>query len=149
MKRINIFTVELIKENGKLYDLEDAIVKSPDHAYDIIEKVFNLSAKPKEYFGMLSLSTKNKVMGAHIIHIGSVNASIVSARDVFQQALLNNATSIIVFHNHPSGNTNPSPEDIDVTKRLVNAGDVLGITVVDHLIIGHNEYLSLKTKGYM
>ena len=147
MKRINIYTVELVRESAKLYDLESAYVRMPEDAYRIIEKTLSLSTKTKEHFVMLTLNTKNKVVGVHTIHIGSVNASIISPRDVYQQALLNNATSIIVAHNHPSGSVHPSSEDIEVTKRLREAGKVLGIDFLDHLIIGDNDYKSLSEEG--
>lgn len=149
MKRINIFTVKLVKESGKLYDLENTIVRSPETAYEAIEKVFDLSGKTKEHFGIFTLSTKNQIIGAHIIHIGGLNVSIVQMREVFQQAILNNACGIICFHNHPSGNPAPSPEDIDITKRLMESGRILGIDVLDHLIIGDNRFTSLREKGHM
>ena len=148
MKRINVYTVELVRESAKLYDLENAIIKSPDDGYNIIEKVLSLSTKTKEHFGMLSLNTKNRVIGVHTLHIGSVNASICSPRDAFQQALLNNASSIVIFHNHPSGSTVPSKEDIDVTTRFYEAGKMIGIEVLDHLIIGEYNFISLREKGY-
>ena len=149
MRRINIFTVELVKESGKLYDLENVVIKSPEDGYKVVEKVFDLSGKTKEHFGILSLSTKGQVIGAHIIHIGGLNVSIVGARDIFQQAILNNAHSIILFHNHPSGIPTPSPEDISVTERMIAGGNILGIDVIDHLIIGHDTFTSLREKGYM
>ena len=149
MKRINIFTVELVKDSAKLYDLDDTVVRSPEDAYKAVEKVFNLSSKTKEHFGIFTLSTKNKIIGAHIIHIGSLNASIVHPREVFQQAILNNASAIVLFHNHPSGVPTPSPEDIEVTNRLVEGGKILGIDVLDHLIIGEGKFISLKEKGYL
>lgn len=148
MKRINVYTVELVKEKGGLYDLESTQIKSPQHAADIINAVLSLNTKPKEYFAILTLSTKNKVLGVHTIHIGSLNASIVHPREVFQPAILNNAASIIAFHNHPSGVLVPSPEDIEVTERLHEAGKILGIEVLDHIIIGDG-YISLKEKGYL
>lgn len=147
MKRINVYTVELVKEKGGLYDLENTRITSPDEAHEIIEKVFSLSKKPKEHFGILTLSTKNTVLGAHIIHIGSLNASIVHPREVYQMAILNNSAGIIAFHNHPSGSLEASPEDIEVTKRLYEAGKIIGIDLMDHLIIGRNGVLSMKTKG--
>lgn len=146
--RINIYTVELVKESAKVYNL-DKFVRSPEDAYVIVEDVLSLSTKTKEHFVMMSLNTKNDVIGLHTIHVGSVNSSIVHPRDVLQQAILNNASSFMVFHNHPSGNPTPSPEDIEVTKRLVDAGQIMGIELLDHIIIGTGKFVSLKEKGYM
>ena len=97
---------------------------------------------------MICLNTKNKVIGVFEISHGNVNSSIVGTREVFQKALLANAFSIILMHNHPSGECTPSREDIEVTKRLVEAGKILGIEVLDHLVIG-DRYCSLKEKGYL
>ena len=97
---------------------------------------------------MICMNTKNKIIGVFEISHGSVNSSIVSPREVFQKALLANAVSIIVMHNHPSGDCTPSREDIEVTKRLVEAGKIVGVEVLDHIIVG-DRYSSLKEKGYL
>lgn len=146
--RINIYSVELVRESAKVYDL-DKVINSPERAYDVIEEVLKLSSKTKEHLVMMSLNTKNEVVGLHTIHIGSVNASIVHPREILQQAILNNATSFMIFHNHPSGDPSPSREDIDVTKRLAEAGTIIGIQLLDHIIIGTNRFVSLKEKGYV
>lgn len=145
--RINVYSVELVRESTKIYDVSRQI-KCPEDAYHMIEEIFHLSAKTKEHFGMLSLNVKNQVIGAHLLHVGTLNASIVHPRDVFQQALLNNAASLMIFHNHPSNNTTPSPEDIEVTKRLQEAGVIMGIELLDHLIVGEHTFTSLKERGY-
>ncbi|RUS50031.1 DNA repair protein RadC, partial [Kurthia sp. 3B1D] len=103
----------------------------------------------REIFLVACLSTKNQIQSLHRCHIGSLNASIVTPREVFKTAFLQNAASIIVGHNHPSGNCTPSPEDIDVTERLKEAGELLGVELLDHLIVCENNFLSLKEKGYM
>ena len=90
---------------------------------------------------------KNHVIAVHRCHVGSLNSSIVHPREVFKSAILNNAASIIVAHQHSSGDTTPSMEDVNVTKRLVEAGRLLGIEVLDHLIVNNtNKYTSLKEK---
>ena len=148
-KRIDIYKVSLVKDSAKVYDLEDTTIRSPQDARDIAVKVLAMEDLPNEHFVMMALSTKNKVIGIHTVFIGSLNASIVHPREIFQRAILNNAASIICFHNHPSGNPTPSPEDIDVTTRLYEAGNVIGIDLVDHLIIGDNgKFVSMKEKGY-
>ena len=98
----------------------------------------------KEEFRILILDTKNQVTKVETISIGTLNASIVHPREVFKTALLNSANSIILVHNHPSGDPTPSNEDINITNRLIDAGTLLGIKVLDHIILGDNRYLSFK-----
>ena len=143
---IQTYSVELVRDSSKLYDVERAIT-SPQAVHSVVEAVLGLSKKTQEHFVVLSLNTKNVVIGVHTLHIGTVNASIVHPRDVFQRAILNNATSIIICHNHPSGDLTPSQEDIAVTKRIQASGDLLGIEMLDHIIIGDG-FLSLKEGGH-
>jgi DNA repair protein RadC len=103
----------------------------------------------QEHFVCLYLNTKNQVLHKQTIFIGSLNASIVHPREVFREALKRSAASIICLHNHPSGDPAPSREDIEVTKRLVECGKMIGIDVLDHVIIGENKFVSLKEKGYL
>ncbi|MER2114256.1 MAG: DNA repair protein RadC [Solibacillus isronensis] len=150
-KRIEVYkaqAVQLVRESAKVYNLTTNVIKSPEDGYHIIKELFQVDKLPNENFMMLTLNTKNKVMGAHIVFVGTLNASVIHPREIFQRALLNNAASIIVAHNHPSGSLAPSPEDIDVTERLRDAGKLMGIEVLDHLIMGDG-YISLKEKGYI
>lgn len=143
-KRIVKYRLELVKESSKVYEVESKI-SSPRDVADYIEQVFKLSIQAEEVMVMLVLDTKNKVVGAFEVSRGSLNSSIVHPREVFKRALLLNGASIIVGHNHPSGDTTPSREDINVTKRLMDGGKVLGIEVLDHIIIGDNgRYRSFK-----
>lgn len=103
----------------------------------------------REYFRALSLNTKNQVLAIDNISVGSLNSSIVHPREVFKRAITNSAAAVILVHNHPSGDPAPSREDIEVTKRLVQAGNLLGIGVLDHIIIGDGRYLSFKEKGLL
>nr|WP_152614651.1 DNA repair protein RadC [Jeotgalibacillus alimentarius] len=103
----------------------------------------------QEHFVALYLNTKNQIIHQQTIFIGSLNSSIVHPREVFKEAFKRSAASIICAHNHPSGDPAPSKEDIDVTRRLVECGKMIGIEVLDHLIIGEKKYVSLKEKGYM
>lgn len=154
MKRINFYSVKMVKEKGGLYDLVDNFtIRSPYDGYEAIQKILNLQEETSERFGILTLNTKNQIVGVHIIFVGSLNCSISHPREIFQRALLNNAASIICFHNHPSGDPTPSREDIEVTKRLVECGKIMGIEVLDHVITGdgingRREYVSMKEKGY-
>ncbi|MFS0567533.1 JAB domain-containing protein, partial [Brevibacillus invocatus] len=109
-----------------------------------------LDATDREAFLLLCLSTKNEPVAIHLVSVGSLDSSIVHPREVFKAAILSNCSSVIVAHNHPSGDPTPSREDIEVTKRLQEAGELLGIPVLDHIILGHEgAYVSLKEKGYM
>ncbi|MNV44920.1 hypothetical protein D3C71_1366980 [compost metagenome] len=95
------------------------------------------------------LNTKNHVIGQETLSMGSLNASIVHPREVFRAAIKCSSASIICAHNHPSGDPTPSPEDISLTSRLLQAGEIVGIDVLDHLIIGDSSFVSLKEKGHM
>jgi len=101
----------------------------------------------KEYFKIIMLDTKNQVISIEDISMGSLNASIVHPREVFIGAIKRSSASIILVHNHPSGDPTPSKEDINITKRLSEAGDILGIKILDHLIVAESKYVSLKEKG--
>lgn len=97
-----------------------------------------------EKFNILMLDTKNKLIARNTISIGTINSTIVHPREVFKNAIKKSANSIILVHNHPSGDPRPSEEDIKITKRLKEVGEIMGIMVLDHIIIGDNRYVSLK-----
>ena len=101
----------------------------------------------REYFKAVNLNVKNMVLAVDTISMGSLTSSIVHPRELFKAAIKRSAFSLVLVHNHPSGLPDPSTEDIEVTKRLVDAGKLLGIEVLDHVIIGHNPYVSLKERG--
>ncbi len=103
----------------------------------------------KEHFVTLYLDTKNKILHKEVVSIGSLNANIVQPRDVFRPAVQRGATHIVVAHNHPSGDPSPSQEDIEITKKLVEGGKILGIDVLDHVVIGDSRHFSMKEKGYL
>lgn len=138
--------VTLIKELYKDETL-DKVIKTP---LDIVESfLYEYRYKSKEHFIGVFLNTKNRIIHKEIISIGSLNASIVHPREVFNAAIRHCSASLICVHNHPSGDPNPSQEDIQTTKRLVEAGNIIGIDVLDHIIIGENRYYSLKEHGHM
>lgn len=95
-----------------------------------------LTLRPVEHFGVLSLDTKHRVIGWDVVSIGTLDATIVHPRDVFRAAILQNAAAIVLAHNHPSGDTTPSPDDLTLTKRMATVGDLMGINVLDHIIVG-------------
>jgi DNA repair protein RadC len=125
---------------------ENFSVTSPEDVINLLmEEMRYLS---KEHFKVVMLNVKNKIIAIETISIGSLNTSIVHPREVFKAAIERSASSIILVHNHPSGDPTPSREDVEVTKRLVEAGNILGIKVLDHVIIGDGRGISLKEKGY-
>ncbi|MFC4402371.1 RadC family protein [Gracilibacillus xinjiangensis] len=121
-------------------------IRSPEDAFEYLREMQYLN---QEHFVVLGLNTKNQVVFRETIFIGSLNASIVHPREVFKSLIRRSCASAIVAHNHPSGETTPSQEDIHVTKRLSEVGKVTGIEVLDHIIIGHERFTSLKEKGYL
>lgn len=127
----------------------DRKMSSPEKIVSVVTQYLHMQELPEEYMYMLCMNTKLEMTGIFEISHGNVNSSIVGTREVFQKALLANAVSIAMIHNHPSGDPKPSREDVEVTKRLVEAGNILGIQVLDHIIIGRPSYSSLKEKGYM
>lgn len=142
-KRVDIVSIKVVKESSILY--KDRKISNPSDAAKLI-KVF-LENEDREKFMVCCLDTKNQINSISTISIGSLNSSIVHPREVFKVAIYGNSASVILFHNHPSGDCTPSSEDINITQRLKDAGKILGIEVLDHLIIGDGEYLSLKEKG--
>lgn len=156
MARMTKYTTKLT-ENKRVVLEKEVSVNCPDLSYKItspgdvvvIGKEFmRIHEKPEEYMYMICMNTKNKVIGVFEISHGTVNASLVTPREVYQKALLANATSIIVMHNHPSGDSRASREDIEVTKRLADAGKVVGVELLDHIIVG-DSYSSLKEAGHL
>ena len=127
----------------------DRKMNSPEQIVRLATYYLRMQELPEEYMYMICMNTKLEMIGVFEISHGNVNSSIVGTREVFQKALLANAVSIALIHNHPSGDPTPSREDVEVTKRLMEAGKILGIQVLDHLIIGRPGYSSLKEKGYM
>ncbi|KXG11473.1 DNA repair protein RadC [Anoxybacillus rupiensis] len=139
--------IELGRRIGRLSYDERYVIRSPeDGAKYLMDDLRFLS---QEHFVAIYLNTKNQVIHRKTVFIGSLNASIVHPREVFKEAIKRSAASIICAHNHPSGDPTPSREDVEVTKRLVECGRIMGIELLDHLIIGDQKFISLKEKGYM
>ena len=127
------------------YPTERPVIHSPKDAYDIL-KCF-MSLLDHEELWVVNLDTRNRIMSMVALYKGSVNSSQVRVGEVFSQALLDKSPSIIVAHNHPSGDPTPSPDDVAVTRAIVNAGKLLDIEVLDHLVIGRDFYVSLKERS--
>jgi DNA repair protein RadC len=109
--------------------------------------MLEMGSLEQEHLRTILLDTKNRVLESPTVYQGNVNSSIIRISELFRQAIRANATALIVAHNHPSGDPTPSPEDIQVTRSIVEAGNLLGVEVLDHLIIGHQRFVSLKERG--
>lgn len=147
-KRIDIVKVQLVKEASVFYQTESgkrAIVSPSDVAMTFKDFI---GESDREYFVVMCLNTKNEPTHLSTVAIGALNKTIIHPREVFKVAILANAAAVIFCHNHPSGNTEPSLQDIEVTNRLYEAGELLGIKVLDHVIIG-DDFCSFKEKGYL
>lgn len=141
--KIKAIQVLSIIELTQRFGIENPEILS---AEDIWKLCSDIRDSKKEHFVVFYLDTKNKLIERQIVSIGTLNASLVHPRELFEPAISLHAVSVIIAHNHPSGDTSPSPEDIEVTKRLVDAGKILGIEVVDHLIVSKDNYFSFKDK---
>jgi DNA repair protein RadC len=108
-----------------------------------------LSDEPVEVFVVLCLDTKHKLIAYHELSRGTLDSTLVHPRELFKAAMLANAASVVIGHNHPSGDANPSPDDIALTRRLVQSGELLGITVLDHLILGDQTYYSFQEHQWL
>ena len=146
MKVFTKYKLELIKEESHKYEVDTRISK-PQDLVDVLNLVCRINNNTEEVMLLLTLNTKNVITGWFEVSRGSIDASIVHPREIFKRALTNNATDIVVAHNHPSGDPNPSKEDINITNRLKECGKLLGINLIDHIIIGDEKYVSLKEKG--
>ncbi len=142
---IPICHVRLIRDGSITADRN--IIRGPEDAYTILKGYF--VDLPNEHFLAMLLNTKNHVIAVTPVSTGSLNASIVHPRELFQRAILSNSASVILAHNHPSGDPSPSPEDLELTQALAAAGKVLDIAVIDHIILGDGYWVSLKERGIL
>lgn len=125
---------------------KSALIMNPK---EIFAEVKDIRSSKKEYFVAFFLDVRNQVIKREIISIGILNSSLVHPREVFEPAVRNIASQIIIVHNHPSGDIHPSDEDIIITKRLIKAGEILGIEILDHVIVTSDSYFSMKEKKYL
>ncbi len=116
---------------------------------EVAQKCQSFRKAKKEHFCVFFLDTQNKILGKETVSIGTLNASLIHPRETFRTAILKNSASVIVVHNHPSGSLEPSDEDLAVTKRLKDAGKLLGIELLDHVIVTAEFHTSLKEKGLL
>jgi len=127
----------LAKQNGKP-------IKSAKDVFEYCHP--KLNGADKEHFMILHLDTRNRIIKDEIVSVGTLNSSLIHPREVFKSAIKESANSVILVHNHPSGEPDPSNEDEDITEKIFDAGELLNIQVLDHVIIGDNKYYSFKEK---
>jgi DNA repair protein RadC len=141
-----MYEIRIVKTKPmKVCESGESITK-PDDVFKMIEPIKNHS---QEHFICITLNGAGSVIQSRIITIGLLNHSLVHPRETFRGAILDNAASIIIAHNHPSGQLEPSNQDLAITKQMIEAGSILGINVIDHIIVGSTGYLSLKERGLM
>ena len=141
---VPVFGVRLVRERSH----ETELVRTPADVARLAGEL--LAGYDREAFYVIALSTANRVVGAHCAHLGTVDASVASPREVYKFALLVNARSVVCLHNHPSGNTEPSRADVQVSKQIQAAGEALGIPLVDSLVVGFDgRYTSLAERGLL
>ena len=133
--------ISLVREEEGTYHPQ---ITQSQEVYNLLNDMIDLD---REEFRILLLDTKHRVLSVHTVGIGSLNVTIVHPREVYKAAVLANAAAIIAVHNHPSGDPTPSPEDYALTERLKEAGEILGIRLLDHVVIGHNRFYSLVDHG--
>lgn len=143
---IILATIELSKRmNQQVNTLNNIKINDPLILFNYYKEL--LKNKKQECFYAVYLDVKNRIINDKLLFIGTINYSIVHPRDVFKEAYLNGAVSIIIIHNHPSGDVIPSNNDIETTKQLINVGNLLGIKVIDHIIVGNYKYYSFYENG--
>ena len=135
---------QYIADNLTVKPVVDNLLLSP---LQVWEQSSSFRAKKKEHFCVFFLNTQNQIVGREIVSIGTLNASLIHPRETFRTAIIKNCSAVIVAHNHPSGGLEPSAEDLHVTKRLVDAGCLLGIEVLDHVIVTAQSHASFKERG--
>jgi len=146
MYRIPAYRIQLVRDSGPTCNR--AAISSPRSAVDIIRGY--IGDPDTEHMVALLLDTKNQPVGIHTVSIGQLDFAMVRVADVFKAAILANARSMILGHNHPSGNPHPSPDDVAITRKLVEAGKLMQLEILDHVILGEGDrYLSLKEEGLL
>jgi DNA repair protein RadC len=146
LRELTIRYAEVKDPAGRPLVIDHPVSRATDAAPTLVSLLVHEAA---EVFLMLCLSTKCRVLGYYEVSRGTLDATLVHPREVFKVALLANAAAIILAHNHPSGDPSPSVDDIDLTRRLVSAGEILGIHVVDHIVVGDGRWTSLHDLGLL
>lgn len=147
-----IYEIVRVKQVVMESQVENAVIRKPEDGADIAYEF--IGEDDREVLLVVCLNTKNGVIAVHRCHVGSLNSSIVHPREVFRTAIMNNAASIMIFHQHPSGSPQASQEDVHITRRLDESSQIIGIPLLDHIIVGERrngrtKFNSLKEKGYL
>lgn len=146
MYRIPIYQVRLVRDGSQAADRKK--VDCAATAARVLHQY--LDGADREHFVVLLLDTQNQIIGIHTVTVGTLDASLVHPREVFKPAILANASSVLLAHNHPSGDPTPSAEDRSITRQLRSAGELIGIDVLDHVVVGDgSRYVSLSEAGLM
>ncbi|OME60885.1 DNA repair protein RadC [Paenibacillus odorifer] len=145
-KRIQVLSLRMVREQTSILYPQRKI-NSPTDAADLFRQF--IGDCDRESFCILTLDTKNQPTALHQVSCGTLNSSLVHPRETYKLAILSNAASIIACHNHPSGDPAPSPQDIELTERLRDAGSLMGIDLLDHIVLGHQNHISMKERGLM
>lgn len=130
-------------------EVNDTNLPTISNAKDAAAQLTDIRDLKKEHFVVLYLNAKNQLVHKEIISMGTLNANLVHPREVFEPALKHSAAQVIASHNHPSGDPKPSEDDIEITKRLTEAGKMMGVEVMDHVIVSKNSHFSFKEEGYL
>lgn len=149
MINIVINKVQLVRESCHRYDIKSRYIHCPADAVTVFNEVFGLENSAQEVVAAIYLDAKNRVIGVTEISRGSLTASILSPRQIYIAAILQNAAAVIISHNHPSGDAEPSNEDIKISHQLLEAGRIVDVKFLDHIVIGDKCHISLKEKGYL
>ena len=144
-KRVDIVSIKMVREGSTKY--ENRKIETPFDAYVLLKRF--LEDSDREKLLVVCLDTKNQPINICTVSVGTLNSSLVHPREVFKTAILSNSNQIMLAHNHPSGISAPSNEDKAMTNRIKDAGVILGIELIDHIIIGSNEYFSFKENKLM
>lgn len=137
-------STKFVRESGPWYT---TTIKTPDDVANVLNEHLDIENADREMFIALYLDRKNQISYAQVVSTGGLSSSLVHPREIFRAAVLTNTASIIVAHNHPSGDPTPSKEDIETTRNLIEAGKIMGINILDHIIVGCNGHVSLKDRG--
>lgn len=147
---MRLYNYKIVREKTEVYYDGRKSLTSPYSIYEVLKEYYEQNFDmDKEHFSIIMLDTKNKVIGVNLVSMGTLNQTLTHPREIFRPAIMAAANSIFLCHNHPSGNSTPSVEDVSITKRLTEAGQLLGIQVLDHIILGNDNFTSLRQENYM
>lgn len=141
------YSVQLLRESSGTYQLDsDITLNSAKQVVEVVNSAYNLQNLTQENVILLTADTKLKCVGLHVVHVGSVRESVFNIPDIFKRVLLSNSGRFFLIHNHPSGDSTPSQEDINATSRVLDASKVMNIDFVDHIVVGYNDHTSIREK---